>query len=457
MRHIAVIDIGKTNAKLALVDGQTLREVHVVTTPNTVLHTPPYPHYDLDRLWQFFAHHLAQFQAQFGIDAISVTTHGAAAVLLDAQGNLAAPCLDYEHAAIEDTAPGYTALRPDFEVTGSARLAAGLNLGAQIYWQMQTVAGLAARTSHVLTYPQYWGWRLTGQMACDVCSLGCHTDLWNPWAGDFSPLVEKLGLAGKFAPPRRPNEVLGTLRPDLARQLGLRADTPVSVGIHDSNASLYPYLMGDAGPFSVVSSGTWVVCMAIGAAARALDPARDVLVNVNGQGGATPSARFMGGREYDLMTPPKAQGRNAAQLPQAADIDAVLAGDIQLLPAVVPSCGPFAGRASQWSAEPSTPSQREIALSWYLALMSQTCLDLIGARGAIIVEGPLAHNSHYLDMMAATAKGDVRLAASATGTAIGAACLMLDHGAAPATQIWPHPQNAQSMADYARNWHRRIG
>jgi sugar (pentulose or hexulose) kinase len=266
----------------------------------------------------------------------------------------------------------------------------GLNLGAQIYWQLQTVAGLAARTSHVLTYPQYWGWRLTGQMACDVCSLGCHTDLWNPWMGDFSPLVEKLGLAGKFAPPRRPNEVLGTLRPDLAAQMGLRADTPVSVGIHDSNASLYPYLMGDAGPFSVVSSGTWVVSMAIGAAPRTLDPARDVLVNVNGQGGATPSARFMGGREYDLMAPPKTDGDAGAYFTNDADIAAVLSGDIQLLPAVVPSCGPFAGRAAQWSAEANTPAQREIALSWYLALMSQTCLDLIGARGAIIVEGPLA-------------------------------------------------------------------
>ena len=43
-RHIAVIDIGKTNAKLALVDLSTLTEMAVVTRPNIVQPGPPYPH-----------------------------------------------------------------------------------------------------------------------------------------------------------------------------------------------------------------------------------------------------------------------------------------------------------------------------------------------------------------------------------------------------------------------------
>ena len=36
MTRIAVIDIGKTNAKLALVEGETLDEIAVVTRPNRV-------------------------------------------------------------------------------------------------------------------------------------------------------------------------------------------------------------------------------------------------------------------------------------------------------------------------------------------------------------------------------------------------------------------------------------
>ena len=69
MKHVAVIDIGKTNAKLALVDAEGLREIAVVTRPNVVLRDGPYPHFDLDGHWQFFLHHLANFQSAYGVDA----------------------------------------------------------------------------------------------------------------------------------------------------------------------------------------------------------------------------------------------------------------------------------------------------------------------------------------------------------------------------------------------------
>ena len=52
-RYIAVIDIGKTNAKLALVDLESLTELAVVTRPNKVLEAPPWPHFDLEGHWQF--------------------------------------------------------------------------------------------------------------------------------------------------------------------------------------------------------------------------------------------------------------------------------------------------------------------------------------------------------------------------------------------------------------------
>ena len=47
VRHVAVIDIGKTNAKVALVDLETQTEIALRRTPNTVLRDGPYPHYDI--------------------------------------------------------------------------------------------------------------------------------------------------------------------------------------------------------------------------------------------------------------------------------------------------------------------------------------------------------------------------------------------------------------------------
>ena len=264
MKHVAVIDIGKTNAKLALVDVRTMAEIEVVTRPNTVLAGPPWPHFDLDGHWEFLLAALGEVHRRHGVDAISVTTHGASIVLLDRNGDLAAPMLDYEHAEPDDVADDYDALRPEFAETGSPRLPLGLNVGAQIHWMFQTQPGLADRTATVLTYPQYWGFRLTGVLASDATSLGCHTDLWDPHERRFSSLVDRLGLTGKMAPPRPSADILGPVRAEIAAQTGLAPDTPVHCGIHDSNASLLPHVLGHNAPFSVVSTGTWVISMAIG-------------------------------------------------------------------------------------------------------------------------------------------------------------------------------------------------
>lgn len=447
MTRIAVIDIGKTNAKLALVEGETLAEIAVVTRPNRVLSGPPWPHFDLDGHWQFFLHHLAAFHAGYGVDAISVTTHGAAAALLDRAGELAAPMLDYEHVGPDDMAAEYDRLRPDFTQTGSARLPHGLNLGAQLHWQFARDPGLAARTAHVVTYPQYWGWRLTGELASDVTSLGCHTDLWNPWQGQFSDLVARLGLAGRIAPARRSNEVLGHLRADVAAATGMRPGTPVAVGIHDSNASLYPYLVGRKGPFSVVSTGTWVVAMSMGAQQVTLNPDRDVLVNVNALGQPVPSARFMGGREYELLR------AGCEAVPTGADRASVLRQAAMILPAMVSDSGPFRGHRMAWTAQPHSDGARMLAISWYLALMTRTCLSLTGAQGPVMVEGPFAANPDYCAMLASLLPEGVYRAGSATGTAAGAAmlCLTEDRPIA-ASRIGAHAE----LAEYGANWLQRM-
>ncbi|WP_347268149.1 FGGY-family carbohydrate kinase [Paracoccus sp. (in: a-proteobacteria)] len=448
-RHIAVIDIGKTNAKLALVEAATLGELAVVTRPNLVLPGPPWPHFDLDGHWRFFLHHLAAFQASHGVDAISVTTHGAAAVLLDARGDLAAPMLDYEHDGPDALAAEYDAIRPDFAQTGAPRLPKGLNLGAQIFWQFRIMPDLAARVAHVLTYPQYWGWRLTGEMACDVTSLGCHSDLWDPWRGQFSALVGRLGLQGRMATPRRPAQALGRLMPQIAAAIGLSPQTPVSTGIHDSNASLYPHL-ARRGAFAVVSTGTWVVAMAMGGARPALDAARDTLVNVNALGDPVPSARFMGGREHEIIR------AGSGARPGAQDRAAVLAAGLMLLPAVAPGSGPFPGHRMRWQGEPGTEGQRLAALAWYLALMTDTALALVGARGPVIVEGPFARNEDYLRMLSALRPEGVEIAASATGTSAGTALLCLPQAQAPATRAVAAPADAAALAGYAAAWRRAV-
>ncbi len=451
-RHIAVIDIGKTNAKLALVDRAAMVELAVLTRPNRVLPGPPYPHFDVDGHWAFLLDGLAQFQASHGVDGISITTHAACAALLGADGSLAAPVLDYEHDGPAETAAAYDALRPGFAVTGSPRLGVGLNLGAQLHWLLVRDPGLRDRVQHVVTWPQYWGFRLTGQLACDLSSLGCHTDLWEPVAGQFSSLVAALGLQGKIAMARRPDAVLGTVLPAIAQATGLSPGTPVMCGIHDSNASLLPHLLTQTGAFSVVSTGTWVVCMTIGGAATLLDKDRDVLINVAADGRPVPSARFMGGREYEMIR----AGR--AVTPTLADEAGVLQAGFMLWPSVVANGGPFPGRKLGWSHPTGGFSDgfQDVALAFYLGLMTAECLGLTGAVGSVIVEGPFAANPAYCRMLAVATGRPVLCAASQTGTSIGAALLFGAPESPPPMTTTVVPANVESYQTYAFAWRAAI-
>lgn len=454
-QHIAVIDIGKTNAKLALVDRESLIEIAVITRPNTVLPAPPWPHFDVNGHWAFVLDGLRDFHAEHGIDAISVTTHGACAALLDREGNLAAPILDYESAGPDAVSDQYDAIRPTFSETGSPRLAGGLNIGAQLFWQFQTDPDLKARTHQIVTYPQFWGAKLTGVTAMDVTSLGCHTDLWNPHTGAFSSLVGALGITDKLAPVRKPSDVLGTILPRIAQQTGLPAATQVYCGIHDSNASLLPYVLSERPPFSVISTGTWVIAMAIGGRPVPLDPDLDTLINVTARGHPAPSARFMGGREHDLLT------GGAYPEPTSQDLDSVLSNQIMVIPSWAPETGPFKGQKAGWhGAEPKLGTgERGAAVALYLSLVTAQCLSNIGHKGHVIVEGPFANNALYLEMLAAACGSLVSGASGSTGTSAGAA--LLASGAStppPVSNGKPTacPDRANRLRKYAFLWRETL-
>ena len=382
-RIVAVVDIGKTNAKLVIVDLKTLTELSVHTAPNLVIDDGPYPHHDIAGLWSFLIASLKAVTRQLRVDAIIVTAHGASAVLLNQAGGLAMPMLDYEHTGPDDLADDYDRIRPDFSETGSPRLPMGLNVGAQIFWQLKTFPKLAENVANILPYPQYWAFRLSGVKATEVTSLGCHTDLWNPFAGTPSTLVSRFGLEARLPPLRRADEKLGVILPEVSAASGLAPDTPVYCGIHDSNASLIPHLRARKPPFAVVSTGTWVVAMAVGGRRIALDPARDTLINVNAYGDPVPSARFMGGREFDTLL----IGRN--QDHTHTDIEQVLRNGVMLFPSIETRSGPFSGLTHRWSCDPRklTDAQYFVATSFYLALMTATCLQIAGAQGKTILEG----------------------------------------------------------------------
>jgi L-fuculokinase len=413
----AVLDIGKTNVKVATFasDGALLFER---ATPNRVAPGPPYPHADVDAIWKFLLAALAEANRAHRIGAIVATTHACTAALVDDAG-LVLPVMDYEFAGVDEIEPLYAPLRPPFSESFSPSLPAGLNLARQLAWQKQRFGEAFGRAKLLLTYPQYWAWRLCGIATGEATSLGSHTDLWAPRKGVVSSVVEALGLRALMAPIAPAYRRLGSIKAEIAAAAGLGEDVGILCGIHDSNASLLPHLASRQAPFTIVSTGTWVILMAPGLGIERLDPADDTLANVDVEGRPVATARFMGGREYAAIA-------GAPGNPDPASLARVIASGAMALPCFAGQGGggPFASRQGEIRGEAASADRLALA-TLYVALMSDLMLTRLGVTaGDLVVEGSLAANPAYAALLAAFRPSQQVFAGSdAAGTARGAALL----------------------------------
>ncbi|HEV3043697.1 MAG TPA: sugar kinase [Roseiarcus sp.] len=445
---VAVLDVGKTNIKLALFDeGKLLWEK---STPSRVLPGPPYPHEDVETAWSFALDALSEAARAYRISAIVPTAHGAAGALIG-EADLAAPVMDYDFPDVEEIEPDYAKLRPPFSESLSPQVPAGLNLGRQVAYQKWRCPELFGRAKHFVAYPQYWAWRLSGVAAAEVTSFGSHTDLWAPREGHVSSLVGALDLQGMIPPFVRAFDRLGPIKPDIAATTGLAPETSVLCGIHDSNASLLPCLVSRQAPFTVLSTGTWVILMSVGLSLDKLDPRDDTLANVDALGRPTATGRFMGGREYGLIA---LQGGN----PNLAALERVIASSARALPCFSGRGGPFARVKGEIRGKVAS-SDRAALATLYCALMTDLMLTRMGVEvGDLIVEGSFAANAAFCQtLVALRPKQRVFAAEDVAGTARGAA--MLAHWPPTYPISSPVPVAAAliaGLAGYRDAWAREV-
>lgn len=450
---VAVFDVGKTNIKVVVFDrsGEVLAERSRLNAPLAADPTWPYLRLDTEDAWSFLVGAMKELGARHSVEAIVATTHGCAGVLIGADDAVLPP-LDYEFDGFGTLDAAYDAARPHFEESLSPNLPRGLNLGRQIFYLERRYPAQFERATAFLTYPQYFAWRLSGVMASEATALGAHTDLWSPAQGDLSRMVDVLGWRRLFPPIRKAWDVLGTLKPELAAATGLSPDVRIICGAHDSNASLVPHLLSRREPFTVISTGTWVIIMAVGGKGR-LDPEADMLANVSVLREPVPTARFMGGREFSVLA------GNAPVDADEDDVARVIASGVLALPAFSDQGGPFAAKKGVLQGEEPTTLQARAALATlYCALMTAHMLRRLDAPGDLIVEGGFARSPAFAAVLARLMSGRrVLIAPTSAGASAGAA--MLAHWGEPrprlrleSASVWRMP----GLEAYHERWERAL-
>jgi sugar (pentulose or hexulose) kinase len=430
-RSTVVLDVGKTLTKASL-----WSQTGVLLERRSRVNARPdaggYLTLDAAGIENWLATTLHDFSRMERIGHIIPVGHGAAAALIR-EGKLHAPPLDYEHPIPAAIHLEYDEHREPFLLTGSPALPAGLNLGAQLHFLERTQPEIWRGEPTVLPWPQYWSWRLSGRAVSEVTSLGCHTDLWYPVAVSYSRMALNRGWAARFAPFARADAVVGPISAEWTERGGLPGDVDVLCGLHDSNAALLAAraAASSAGDMTVLSTGTWFVAMRTPSKMRftelaSLPPDRDCLVNVDLNGEPVPSARFMGGREIEiLMGGAEAQSVETNDAEGQSAADAVIANGAMILPTFAAGAGPYGPCSGRWLSMPRDPLQRWAAVCLYAALLADTALDLIGSKDCLIIEGRFSACTLFVGALAALRPGMAVFAApSSIDVSLGALTLL---------------------------------
>jgi sugar (pentulose or hexulose) kinase len=410
---LAVFDLGKTNSKLfvfapdgTVLDERRTKPVWVDYRGKSVL--------DDQHLFDWMSRELASVVDRHGVTGLTISGHGCTFALVRAASELLHPILDYEQEIPDDVAALIDPQLPSFSETFTPRLPLGLSIARHIFWLQIAEPQLFAQADAVLCYPQHWVWRFTGRQLAEYSYLGCHNQIWAPTKRDYSSLVDRLGWRSKFPPIAAAGEVVGST--DSRLPDGRTATIAVHNGVHDSNAALAYYRMTGLSNFTLVSTGTWVITINLDCPLSAFDCEREMLANVTVDGEPAPTVRFMGGREFDLIS-----GWNRP-ISQAA-VEAVMARGVFAMPSWAPG-GPFSELQGHIVGGDVTGEARAALAALYVVLMTDLSLDLIQSANMLVVDGGLAKIELFTAMLAQLRPAQKIVHSKASeGSAMGAAAL----------------------------------
>lgn len=253
---IVVFDIGKTNKKVLLFDKNLKLVYEFEEKFEPVMDENGFECDDIRKIerWIFETlDDLLQNQNYF-IKGVNFSTYGASLVYLDENGKTLTPVYNYlkpmPRSITERLYERFGGIEEFSRKTASPALGF-LNSGLQILWLKRTKPEVFCQVKHILHLPQYCSYLLTAKTLSEYTSIGCHTAMW-----DFDNMVYHpwLKAEGIHLPlPVSNNETFVSRIAEYSFMVG--------TGIHDSSASLAPYILESPEKFILISTGTWCISM----------------------------------------------------------------------------------------------------------------------------------------------------------------------------------------------------
>jgi len=226
------------------------------------------------------------------IAAIGIDTWGVDFALIDKDGEILANPYHYRDAKVENMEEALNELGREelYGKTGIQLLP--FNTVFQLRNLKKNKPELLDRAEHMLLIPDLFNYLLTGKMAAEYSNVST-TSLLNPVKGEWEySLIDELGIDRKiFKNIVDSGTILGTLKPEIAKELQMPEVPVICVASHDTGSAVASVPFDDPEHSLYISCGTWSL---MGTELKAPVINSDALkFNFTNEGGVNRTTRFL--------------------------------------------------------------------------------------------------------------------------------------------------------------------
>jgi D-xylulose kinase len=301
METILAFDLGTTALKCALHDlhGKVIAKASV----EYELITPDADSVEMEpeTYWKAFKSALGQVLKDSGmktadIRALGISAQGETLILADKNGKplrRAIVWLDNRAQREANELAERFGNQQAYEITGQVKLVPTWP-ASKILWIKKHEPKIFEKTGKFLLLEDYFLYRLTGEFVCEG-SLVTSTCYWNFRSRNWWPeMLAELGITTSQLPAyHESGEVVGSLRRDIADELGLSPDTQVCTGALDQACGAIGVGNIQPGVFSENTGAALAICASVNQAT--LDPQGQMPCHYHGIPGLYMLHTFTGG------------------------------------------------------------------------------------------------------------------------------------------------------------------
>ncbi|GCD89891.1 rhamnulokinase family protein [Nocardioides sp. LS1] len=258
-RRVVAVDLGATSGRVmvAEVGPDTLELTEVHRFPNGAVEVGGSLHWDVLGLHREILTGVRAAAAAGPVHGIGIDSWAVDYGLLDESQQL----LGNPHSYRDSRTDGVAAqVLNKVDATELYERTGVQQLPFNTIYQLVAAAGTPAleQAATLLLLPDLLGFWLTGEVGAERTNAST-TGLYDVRARTWAPdLADRVGIPSAILPPlRSAGDVVGTLLPDVAAEVGLTTGVPVvAVGSHDTASAVVAVPAGDE-PSAYISSGTW--------------------------------------------------------------------------------------------------------------------------------------------------------------------------------------------------------